>query len=396
MPDSRNQLRRIYVAGALMDYSLYLFMGVLYFFVLGLGGGSSDLGIVSAAGGACYVVAAIAGGRLSDRVPRLLLARIGCLSFSLLVFGISLCTEIRSVILIFTPVGVSMGLFWPPIQARIADLAAPEGLADATGRFNIAWSLGKGFGFFSSGVLIELFSSLGEDGALRATMAVAAIAGVLPFLLLGESDPSKEQNAPQDPEIGRRKNGRPYLLAAWISNFAVFGAGAAIVTHHPKWISDMRMEEFHSNAFLAAVFISQTGGFILWSLYTRWRYRLIEFWVVQVAFGVAIAALPLYPSFGLTLLLAPLVGLGLGLTYQASIFYSLDVGVERGRHSGLHEGILGSGNFLLPLLGGLAAGTCLGNRAPYLVAAAVVGLGLAVQVAVFWRSSRSKAKLDSP
>lgn len=368
-----------------MDFALYLFFGVLYFFVIELGGGSEDLGNVTAAGGICYVLAAIVGGRLSDRVPRLVLARIGCVVFVCLVAAVSLCRSIPPIILLFMPMGLSMGIFWPPVQARLADMAGPGRLASVTGRFNICWSVGKGLGFLAAGSLVEIFGGLGTMGALLATFYLAAAAGLAPYLLLsGDGAPPPEEEA-QQPERDRPSG--PHLKLAWICNFAIFGAGASLVTHHPKWITEIGLREIHADVFLAAVFLSQTVGFFLWSAYTRWHYRLGEFWITQVIFGGAVVAVPFLGSFEATLLLALPIGLGLGLAYQASIFYSLDVSEGRGRNSGLHEGILGSGNFLLPVIGGWVAGTSLGVTAPYLVAGFAVCLGLFLQAAVSRLSS---------
>ena len=55
----------------------------------------------------------------------------------------------------------------------------------------------------------------------------------------------------------------------------------------------------------------------------------------------------------------------------------------------MHEAILGSGNFIVPLIGGWTAERIGSAAAPYWIAAAILGLGLVVQGAVFTlRASR--------
>ena len=45
-----------------------------------------------------------------------------------------------------------------------------------------------------------------------------------------------------------------------------------------------------------------------------------------------------------------LFGVGLGLIYYSSLFYSMDVGETKGEHGGLHEGAIGAGLFAGPVI----------------------------------------------
>ena len=371
----------VHLSGAAMDFSLYLFHGVLFFFVILLGGESKDLGNVAGAGAISYVAAAVLGGRISDRLPRLRLARLGCVSFVGGVLAMIFCQKVWQVTLLCVPLGASMGFFWPPLQAHLADLAGPGRLAAATGRFNVAWATGKGLGFFTAASLVTAFESLGERGAIIGIFAIAAGVATIPLLLLGVArKPAREPATAAEPAPAGAR-GVPYRTLAWIANFAYFGAGATLVAHHPKWIKGIGLGEAESNLFLGTIFLFQMASFLIWSGYGRWRYRLREVWAMQVVFLLALAALPFSGGFGPTLAIAPLIGLGLGLGYQASLYYSLDVKSLRGKSSGLHEGVLGSGNFVLPLAAGWVAQSTGGwTAAPYLLAAGAVLIGLLLQV----------------
>jgi MFS family permease len=84
------------------------------------------------------------------------------------------------------------------------------------------------------------------------------------------------------------------------------------------------------------------------------------------------------------LLTAIPIGLGLGLAYHASITYSLTARATRGRRAGIHESLLGIGNFSFPLIGGLLASATGDLRMPYWFCAGMVLIGLGVQQTI-WR-----------
>ena len=81
--------------------------------------------------------------------------------------------------------------------------------------------------------------------------------------------------------------------------------------------------------------------------------------------------------FALAFILAGCCG---GVTYVSSLMYSLEGAVQsRGKRSGLHEAVLGSGSVIGPLLGGVV-GETLGLHAPFTAAAVVFGLAIIAQL----------------
>ena len=70
-----------------------------------------------------------------------------------------------------------------------------------------------------------------------------------------------------------------------------------------------------------------------------------------------------------------------GVTFTASIFYSLFSEGAAARRAGFHEAIIGSGFFVGPLIGGIVA-EHLGPRTPYVLCAAVILLAIFAQTYV--------------
>jgi MFS family permease len=70
-----------------------------------------------------------------------------------------------------------------------------------------------------------------------------------------------------------------------------------------------------------------------------------------------------------------------GYAYQASIFFTLEEISEKGKGSGFHEAIVGSGMFFGPLFAGWV-GNNHSLRAPYFFCAWALVVGIALQIAM--------------
>ena len=106
---------------------------------------------------------------------------------------------------------------------------------------------------------------------------------------------------------------------------------------------------------MALIGAGQLVTFALISRTHRWQFRLWPLDLVQLVAIAGFAAL----AFGSTLVVFAVgllsQGLLIGFTFTASGFYSLHTAARGGRRIGIHETVLGSGNLVGPLAGGLAA-----------------------------------------
>jgi MFS family permease len=57
------------------------------------------------------------------------------------------------------------------------------------------------------------------------------------------------------------------------------------------------------------------------------------------------------PNLGVLVLAQILFGSVAGLIYSSSLFYSMDLGDTKGEHGGIHEAVIGLGNFAGPTVG---------------------------------------------
>jgi MFS family permease len=273
--------------------------------------------------------------------------------------------------------GTSLAFFWPAIQASLADLAGRGAVTGNLGWFNIAWSAGKSVGFLVGGAIL---AGVGF-GALFAAAALAMLAVVLLLRAVrigGGADEHKARESIQAPRLLPRNAGR-YRLAAWIANAIAFGVVSVLNLQYPDWLERMGRPETLFGAYLGLIFASQTVAFALLSRYSGWQYRAAPLLMGQVPVIAVLLALPHLRAPALILATAPLVGAGLGMTYFASLFYSVAEAGSRGRNAGVHEAVLGIGSLVVPILGGIAAKATGRPEAPYLFAGVAAMIALAVQ-----------------
>jgi len=403
----RPLLRRILLSAFLFDGSFYVVGTVVPLAAVALGASAFELGLMPVLGSGSYVLAALLGGHLADCWPRLTMARIGAVlraGVTLLLLTAHSTGHLLAVLPLF---GLVNGLFWPGIQAALPGLAGPRELAGLIGRFNVSWSAGKMLGFALGGILVD---RLGYG----VPICIAAFAGGVPAVILprdrinvarglssperdGEvgggrsieldgSTPTGSTRAVPTPAGSTSAGSRPGAMTAatwrrigWTSNFLLFGVGATLNYHYPKLLDALGFGGTEFGIFLGIVYLVQTAAFLLFGRWGGWHYRASWLLGAQGLVAGALLILPVLREAWAIWSLAPAIGLGLGMAYSSSLFYSLLGPGGHGRSTGLHEAILASGSFLLPFLGGLAVRASGNLLLPYLLAATVVVLGIFLQ-----------------
>ncbi len=390
IPAPTSALRRLLVSSFCMDAGYFMILAALPYKVLALGGGPLELGAVPAVGSIVYIVMTQLAGTWSDRVGRARLTAGGCLSLALAALMAWRAPSLALLTAAMPLLGLGSGLYWPPIQAGVGDMSVGGGLGRNTGGFNTAWCLGKAFGYLTGGLLLATFdfgvAFLSGIGLVVAAF-VALPRSAEPAASARDRSSSDGTAAADDtPEATRSA----FRRMAWLANFAAYGATGVLNHQLPKWFETLGWGEGRFGIFLSAAFLSQAIGFALLAGRIRFAYSLPRLLLPQVGACLAMAALPALRSYGVLLVLAPILGASFAASYSGSIFYSLHTARGKGRNAGIHESLVGAGTFLLPLVGG--AGVRLGGRLelPYLLSAAVILAALGVQIA-WWRGRAARA-----
>lgn len=342
------------------------------------------LGLFATVSSVAYTIGCLLSGSISDRYGRRRCALVGCLGAAAAWVLVPHAPDARFVLMLVTIPGLSLAMFWPSVQAWLAELAGSDrrALSTSIGRFNIMWCAGLMLGPVATGYLWGWNWAATFYIPAALMFVVVLLLAFVPRGARGPEGDGAETN-------GAHENTALFLRLAWVGNFASFFATRTISAMFPALGAEM---EF-SNPQVGWLLFSVGAGQILIFTYTswehRWQYKLWPMVVAQAgaALGMILAAL----GQGSAAFAAgfALVGVSAGVTYVSSLFYALHRRSQgRGKTSGFHEAVLGSGVLLGPLLGGIAAQT-FSFRAPFAVAAVVLIAACLVQIGM---SAADRAK----
>lgn len=344
-----------------------------------LGATVVHLGYLGSLGGGFYALTCLFGGRLSDRYGRKWVILSSVLLCSVVY---SWMTQVQHLVPMFVlvPLGwAGVALFWPAIQAWIAEGKDRRTLTRSIGGFNIAWSLGLLIGPLVGGTLYAwnarfpfYFAVVGILGLGMVTLLCAPkdAAAALPRGLRPSDDP-KEMH--QEEHEGRR-----FLYIAWIANFSTWFINGILRNIFPKLALHLHIPSTVLGVLLASVACFQIVGFLLIRRSDRWHYRMRPLLGYQALalLGCILVYVATSPYlFGVAF---ALFGLSMAMAYYASLFYSVYAQEKKGRKTGFHEGILGSGGVLGALFGGLVAGR-FGLKAPYVLCFGLMGCAMTAE-----------------
>jgi MFS family permease len=395
----RTDLGRLFAAAFAADLATYLIYTAIPYKALRLGAGPLALGLVAAGATGAYALLVAISGRFSDRAPREALARAACIGIIIACIGLTLARGVPRILALVPLVGGSLAFFWPCVQAAIADRSQSHELERNLGRFNLAWSVGKGSGFLCGGLLLSAFGP--ESVLTAASILLFVIFWVLPgapgtaqTLHAPAARAAKAGETTQRPEEHPRVEAEPALAPldpalevqtarfrrlAWIANGSAYGVAATLIYHYPRLVDAHGWSPRIFGLILGGMYWTETAAFfVLMRHASAWRFRRAPLFVPQLLLAAGVIALPW--ATGVRLAVTAIVfGFGLATCYSASIYYSLHGAAERGRNAGIHELLIGIGSMTVPLAGGLLAHYMALEWAPYATAGGVVLLSLIAQ-----------------
>lgn len=376
-PCAPTAVRKLLIAACVMDLATAMIGLAVQFRGNQLGASPLVLGLLGTFSSLAYALGCLITGRLSDSHGRRALTGASCL-----VCGAAWLLMIRAdsplQLLAIVPIsGGAISMFWPPLQAWLAEVTVGgrKQLITNVGGFNVAWTIGIMLGPPAAGFAWALGYAAPFVIGVALVLITLALLGAVPTRVDGGGQSSLEdaEEETRDGEVARR-----FLYLAWIANFASwFGRGMNTVVF-PKLGADIGYSESTIGLVTAALLAGQLAMFAILRTRSGWRYRV---WPMTVSLATgALGYLLAYVSGSPGAFAASfaLSGFGAGVTYLASLYYSLEGGADsKGGRAGIHEAVLGSGLFLGPLMGGLV-GQALDLRAPYLATVLVFVVTAAV------------------
>ncbi len=320
-----------------------------------------ELGLVGSITAAVHMMLAHRMGPLSDRFGRrrLILFSPMLLASSCLIAATT--NHVEVILLLSALNGLSLSLFWPPLQAWVADLQTGSGLARDIGTLNMSWTVSYLSGPIISGFLFSLHP--------RLPFIFAAFLSFGLFLVSYGSihdRPVKTKTKQLVAETSSSPWQKKFLYSAWIANFMSWFMLGNTRYQFPKLARELGSRPETVGLLIGCLGFSLFLGFFLLRESDLWHFRRRYLFGAQAVAGVGLLMIYFFSSpflFGLAL---TLIGLSVSVTYYSSLLYAIRLSAQKGRGTGFHESILSMGALAGPILGGLGAQFS-GLRMPYLI-----------------------------
>ncbi len=361
-----------------MDLSASVFYLAAPLVMIELGGNPIELGLIGTISASVHMILANLAGRLSDRLGRRALMVAGPLIFGISCLLMTQIGGVKGILALAALNGFSMAIFWPAFQAWIAESRNGSGLARNIGSFNMSWTASHLIGPTLSGLLFGLHP--------RLPFWLAAALCISLFLVMRASvseripQPHKEIEAiPSGPE--EPNQGRTFLYAIWIGNFASFFILGNARYQFPKLAMELTMSPYMIGVLMSCVGLAQFLGFFSLRGSERWHFNKYYLLGAQLLAAFGLLLIFFFSQQIIFALAFIMLGLCASLTYYSSLYYTVRLMKKKGKGTGLHESILGSGVVLGPLLGGIMAHSA-GLRAPYILCLVVLAAVVVIELSL--------------
>ena len=388
------QLFTVYLPVLLIDFAYTSILTNTSFYTSYLGLSSTFLGVLMAVTTAFFAVLAIPCGRLSDRIDRRSLLYAACLVLGAVSIGLPHCRNSMHLMLIFPGIGISMALFWPAYEAWLAEREGESQLIHRVMFFNLFWSIGVTLGPAFSSYLY------GDANPFRPFY----LAGVLCLLTLGtiianslrtsdnpQTDASSEiTTEPPETLYPPQPVRTMHLNLARCANFTSWFLLGVLRRLAPKLTKEIGIPPTTFGNLMLTLGGMQTLAFlVLGTGYsTRWHYRFAPILMVQVLAAISFLGIWKIQHTTLWVFAFGVIGVSAAFTYFSSLYYGLDRHADKGNKSGWHEGILGLGILLGPLLGGILADSRFGTQSPYLLCAVAIATAIVIEIFVYFTGTK--------
>jgi MFS family permease len=385
----------LYLASFLVDVALGMIFISVPLLAIRLEANSLKLGELGFVAALFYTFFSLPFGKLSDRLGHRQILLIGCLTYLLSAFFLSLSTKLYQLFLLMSFVGISGAMFWPSLEAWLAERGEKQSLLRRTTHFNLSWCMGAAVGPLIGGSLFQI--------NIRFPLYFAVVASLIIFItieikvkepsfsvrkktFLGGMAISPEQNCDFEKRFPSSliNPSLTYLYAAWIANFTVYFTLGMIRYLFPKLSTEIGIQPPILGILMFLIAASQTLTFYVLGKTSRWHYRPLPLISLQLVGMVGLMFIFVSNSLFFFICAFLLIGVGAGMTYFSSIFYGLNTLTGRGARSGIHEAVLGSGFLVGPLAGGILA-QAYSLKTPYLVAVFIITAGTLVEILLIKR-----------
>jgi len=340
-----------------------------------------SISMMVAIGTGAYVLFCPLLGRMTERIGRKRSIMTGVILYAVTYALVLASRHLWHLFALSFFSGLAQSMFWPALEAAIADEASHEDLDREVGFFNVSWCVGAALGAAAGGILYDSDVRLPILFTLAFMPPLLAVAALTP----GGNGPKNTSAAPEE-ETPPPSGGVNFMLLGWMANL---GAWSTVAVMRALFAPDVTARLGFSGAMagriVAVMGLAQSVTFAVMLLTRKWRYNLPLFFGIQALVGVGTLVTFFAARYMVLVAAFVMIGVGIAMTYYSSIYYSLHGQSARGHKAGVHESILGVGVLAGLIVGGNAARVTQDSRSLYLVCAGLCLLFILIQGIMVWR-----------
>ncbi len=404
--------RRHYFAAFMQDFALTSAFSIMPFYIYEhLGGGAPMSGTIAAIQSISYGLACmlIAGYFVQSRFG-LQWAGAGTFLFGFLVI---LAPIVKHPVWfgVFSVLAVlSQSTFWPMMQSWLGGERDPALRARRMGYYNLSWCLGLALGPLLAGPLYDYDYRLGFALVTISAWAAAVLVATLPH-----EDRYFTRDLGEEEADSRITDfvGEAHLYATWLASFTGWLLVGVTRSVFPKRVDELvtdgqlallwesagghalTLEAATQYSWLAfSLYVTRAGISLLMGHAYGWRHK---FWILVLGQAASAGAFWVMGTSHSLLLMAAacgVVGINGGVSFFASLEYSISNRFHKGRRASIHESMTGLGSALGSITFGYLAGLY-GAGWPFRWTPALILIPLAIQFALLAYGHRRAARLQA-
>lgn len=283
-------------------------------------------------------------------------------------------------------VGVGIGFIYPPLIGWLNQNEDAhtnrQGVSRTLIFFCVAWNLGMMCGQLTAGSLFAwgprwAYGAAFAVALLTLPLAIAAARGII----LHSTLPHAVTDAPHaDMAVASA-----FKRLSWIANLGSMFGGSLVVHLLPDLAVTIGVLPENHGVLLACWRAAIIATYLLLHHAAFWHYRLGTSLASQLLAAGGLVIISQAHTAGTLLLGLVLLGQLVGYNYFSGLFYSTAGSASTGRAlaAGIHEATLAAGMAIGTITGG-ALGSLVNHRVPYLMAAVVMIVLIALQSVVWW------------
>jgi predicted MFS family arabinose efflux permease len=251
----------------------------------------------------------------------------------------------------------SQFMVWPALEALVTERASGAARAHLVGVYSVVWATCSALSYFFGGGLFEWLGS-GSIFWLPPGLHVLQLAVLWGWARRQRETPAVSSPPPvPEAEVPSLKQGpgpRSFQRMAWLANPFACVAAFTLLAMIPELARRMGLSTTMAGLFCSIWFFARLAAFVVMWQWPGWHYRFR--WLLGGYLLLILGFATVLTADGLLWLGVGQVafGLAVGVLYYASLFYSMDVGEARAEQGGIHEAMMGAGNFVGPGIGALS------------------------------------------